>query len=79
MPNAATARTNLVGVRAMGSACGTSGLTRVVAGDATMSLMYRKISTMPPCGNRMRPTGAALTTTQLDRVRNWINAGALDN
>jgi mono/diheme cytochrome c family protein len=48
-------------------------ITRVVAGNATGSLLFQKISdgSMPP--------GGGLSTLQIDAVKSWINSGALNN
>jgi hypothetical protein len=79
-PGAAYA--NLVGVRAAGTACGTSGLTRVVAGSAAQSLLYNKLNAKTmgvaaPCGNP-EPSGdaPALSPAQMATIESWINAGA---
>lgn len=42
-----------------------------------MSLLYRKLVDMPPCGSRMPPTGP-LTAEEIGRVRAWIANGASD-
>jgi hypothetical protein len=92
MDSQADAYANLVGKVAAGSGCGTSGKLRVVAGDAAASLLLDKISNpMPACGNVM-PLGTkfepncltpdpSVCTTQVEiqLVRDWITAGALDN
>jgi len=78
MGNKANAHTNLVGKPALGSGCATKG-TRVVAGNAAMSILYQKVTT-PTCGVRMPAGGApALSTAETDRIKSWINAGALNN
>ncbi len=77
-----TAYTNLVGIKAAGSSCGTSGLTRVVAGNASMSLFYNKLNAKTtnvkaPCGDTM-PDGAAaaLSAANITLIQSWINGGA---
>ena len=78
MGSKANAYTNLVGKPAAGSGCNGKG-TRVVAGNAAMSILWQKV-TSPTCGNRMPAGGApALSKTETDRIKNWINAGALNN
>jgi hypothetical protein len=78
MGTKANAYTNLVGKPAGGFACNGKG-TRVVAGNAAMSIMYQKVTT-PTCGNRMPAGGApALPTVETDLIKNWINAGALND
>jgi hypothetical protein len=92
MDNQADAYANLVGKPAAGSACGTSGRTRVVAGDAAGSLLLDKISNpMPACGevmplgtkfepNCLVPDPSVCTTqAEVQLVRDWITAGALDD
>jgi hypothetical protein len=83
MSTQANAYKNLVGVKADGPKCGTSGLTRVVAGNASESLMYEKVSeAKPPCGGQM-PLGCSasscLSTSDQQEIQNWINAGAMNN
>jgi hypothetical protein len=73
----ATAYTNLVGVAGAGSSCSGKG-TRVVAGDADMSLLYTKVTT-PTCGSKMPLGETALTDSQAAEIAGWINAGALNN
>jgi hypothetical protein len=71
---------NLVGVDAMGPACGITDFVRVVPGDAEMSLLFLKVSeTPPPCGARMPLTGAPLSAEEQALVAAWINAGAQNN
>lgn len=78
MSNKGTAYSNLVGKAAAGAACNGMG-TRVVAGNAAMSILYQKVTT-PTCGIRMPAGGAAaLSMTETNRIRDWINAGALNN
>jgi len=55
-----------------------SGLSLVVPGNPEMSLLYRKLNDMPPCGSRMPPTGS-LSVEEIARFRTWIANGALDN
>jgi hypothetical protein len=75
---ASAVRSSLLGKAASGSECASSGLSLVTAGQPDKSLLYLKLTDMPPCGSRMPPTGA-LTAPELDRVRTWIANGALDN
>jgi hypothetical protein len=80
MSTQAKAYTDLVGVKAAGPACGTSGLTRVVKDDATTSLLYLKVSeTTPPCGSPMPLNGTPLSTAETTMVKDWINGGAPNN
>jgi hypothetical protein len=79
MPNQATAYTNLVGVSADGLSCGSSGLDRVVAGDADSSLLYQKVAGTASCGARMPFMGAPLPAGQVADIQAWINAGAMND
>lgn len=76
MSTRAMAHANLVGVAAAGGACGSSGLTRVTAGDASRSLLYEKVAGTPSCGARMPRNATALTAAQIETIRAWIAAGA---
>jgi hypothetical protein len=75
----AMAFTNLVGVVASGSACGTSGKTRVVPGNSAMSLLPQMLTATPPCGMQMPRTGGPLTAAQIAQISSWIDGGALNN
>jgi hypothetical protein len=77
MGTKANAYTNLVGKAAAGGACSGKG-TRVVAGNAAMSILYTKVTT-PTCGSRMPQGSGPLSADQQNRIRDWINAGALNN
>jgi hypothetical protein len=66
---------------AAGVSCNTSGLKRVVPGDAAMSVLFEKVdSANPPCGSQMpygcAGTGTCLTAAQVMEIGSWINAGA---
>jgi outer membrane protein assembly factor BamB len=75
---ASAIRASLLNKAASGSECMASGLSLVVPGNPDMSLLYRKLTDMPPCGSRMPPTGP-LTTEEIGRIRTWIANGALDD
>jgi outer membrane protein assembly factor BamB len=75
---ASTVRASIVDHAATGSECSTSDMSLVVPGEPDMSLLYRKLTNEPPCGSRM-PPASALTASELDRVRQWIANGALDD
>jgi len=64
----------LVGQPAAGSACGTSGLTRVVPSDSANSLLYLKITHTQPCGEPMPVL--KLSEEKIELVRRWIDEGA---
>ena len=54
--------------------------TRVVAGNATSSLIYQKLANTHTCGgNRMPDGGPAWSSNQLRMLREWINRGASNN
>jgi hypothetical protein len=80
MSTKATAFSNLVGVSAMGIACGGKG-TRVVAGNANGSILFEKVDpgTPAPCGSKMPLGLTPLTTAQADEIQSWINGGALND
>jgi hypothetical protein len=63
---------------ASGVTCASTGLMRVVPGEPEMSLLYLKLFDPPPCGDRM-PVAQLLTTEQIEQIRLWIEAGALNN
>lgn len=54
------------------------GNTLVVSGDANASGLVDKIEPNPAHGSRM-PIGGALTTSQIQTIRAWINEGAKNN
>lgn len=76
--SASAVRTSILNRPASGSQCMASGMSLVVPGSPDMSLLYRKLVDMPPCGSRMPPTGS-LTMEEIDRVRTWIANGAMDD
>lgn len=61
----------LVGVTSTTAVC--NGRTYVVPGDPTNSLIYGKISGIPPCGIPM-PVGSELSVEDIEAVRLWIEA-----
>lgn len=84
---------SLVGLPCMGPACSQVG-TRVVPWDPDQSVMYRKLSPMPPCGVQMpadkttfstngtsnlKFSGVPLPAEQQQLIYNWIQEGAQDN
>jgi hypothetical protein len=80
-----TAYKNLVNIPAAGPLCSSTGLTRVVPGNASSSLMYDKIhDASPPCGVQMPYAGAPyhltpLTANEQSLIESWINGGAQNN
>lgn len=83
---------NLVGVVAMGAPCAPTGQLRVSPGQPDASLLLDKLSHVTPsCGDPM-PIGTRLepdcldpspavcnTAAEIELVRAWIAAGALEN
>ncbi|NNE07622.1 MAG: hypothetical protein HKN20_03565 [Gemmatimonadetes bacterium] len=55
------------------------GIDNVEPGDAENSVLWLKVVGDPDFGNRMPLFGAALSQEQTDMIRDWIDAGALDN
>jgi hypothetical protein len=80
MSTKALAFKDLVGVEAMGSACGGMG-TRVVASNAGNSIMFKKVDPAQPapCGSKMPLGLTPLTAAQTAEIESWINAGALND
>ncbi len=80
MSTKAAAFKDLVGMAAMGTACGGMG-TRVVAGSASTSIMFEKVDPAEgsPCGSKMPLGLTPLTTAQAGEIESWINAGAMNN
>lgn len=80
------AHAQLVGVAAMGTGCSGSGRMRVVPGMPDESLLWLKPHSKvegiaAPCGDPM-PLGATrdpISQEELDAIRGWITAGALDD
>jgi hypothetical protein len=55
---------------------------RVVAGSADTSFLYEKISKNSPAGGKggtRMPQGGALTSCEIDAIKQWINDGAMNN
>jgi hypothetical protein len=77
MTTQANAYANLVNVPAAGVNCSGKG-TRVVPGNADMSVMYLKVSLddPSPCGNKMPDGLPPLSSDEADGIEAWINAGA---
>ena len=80
MSTQALAFKDLVGVEAMGIACGGMG-TRVVAGNAANSILFKKIDPAQPapCGAKMPLGLPPLTAAQTAEIESWINGGALND
>jgi hypothetical protein len=55
------------------------GMPYVVPGDPESSLFYVKLTRDFECGERMPLGGGALPSDQIEMVRSWIAAGALDD
>jgi len=56
-----------------------SGFKRVAPGNAADSYLYMKIAGDPRVVGERMPFGGTLTSTEIEEVRAWIDAGALDN
>ena len=57
-----------------------SGFRRVEPGRAADSYLYMKIAGDPRiAGGPMPADGTTLTAVEIDAVRAWIDAGAMDN
>ncbi len=55
-------------------------LTLVVPGDSASSLLVNKIeSSNPQVGVRMPLFGLALSQSEINLIKNWIDQGALNN
>jgi len=66
----------LVNVPARGTGC--RGQMRVAPGDPDSSALVTLISGRS-CGVSMPPTGKTMSDDEIELVRRWISAGALDN
>jgi hypothetical protein len=78
MPNKMTAYTNLVGMNSM--SC--SGQKRVVAGDPANSVLFHSVdrTNLGSCMVPQMPRNAAKwSAANIETVRAWIMAGALNN
>jgi hypothetical protein len=67
--------TNLVNAQAQ---AGCTTQKRVQPGDATVSVLYKRISGSD-CGSRMPKNLAPLASSDIAKIRDWINQGALNN
>jgi hypothetical protein len=56
--------------------CRDSGLKRVVPGAPEQSLLLLKVEGSPPCGQAMPPNPPLLDAADIQRIRDWIMAGA---
>lgn len=52
---------------------------RIVPSDAANSLLVKKLEGAAGVGDRMPRGGPYLSTTEIDSIKAWINAGALNN
>jgi hypothetical protein len=75
MGSQSVAHASLVGVTAR---CGAGANTRVVAGDSSHSLLWRKVAGVDLCGVRMPRMLTPLDDTQIAQIAHWIEAGALE-
>ena len=76
---------NLVGVVAMGTACGFAAPdggpppTRVIPGDAADSLLYLKITNAQKCGGGMPLDANSLSNDDILTIKAWIDQGAAND
>jgi hypothetical protein len=75
MGNESIAYTSMVGVVAR---CGGGANTLVIPGDAARSLLWRKVSDVDLCGQRMPRMDESLSASEIDLIARWINGGALE-
>lgn len=66
----------LVGKTSSSAMC--SGETYVKAGDPEGSLLYQKVAAAPMCGMRM-PPGGMVPASDVELLKNWIMAGAMND
>lgn len=60
-----------------GEGCGDAKV--VIPGDPEHSMLYLKVSMdKPPCGERMPVTTGALPAAEIELIRAWIAAGAVE-
>ncbi|MBX2972747.1 MAG: hypothetical protein KF797_06565 [Flavobacteriales bacterium] len=52
---------------------------RVVPGDPDASVLWHKVNFTDEYGLGMPPNGSALTSAELQTIREWIEQGAMDN
>lgn len=51
----------------------------IVPGNADSSIIILKLRPSPPFGSRMPASGSYLTTPEIKKFEDWINAGAKNN
>ena len=73
------AYTNLVGVMAMGTKCGTTKESRVLKNSSATSLLYSKVKGTQDCGVQMPDGQNALGASDIALVQTWIDEGAPNN
>jgi hypothetical protein len=56
-----------------------SGFKRVLPGNAADSYLYMKLAGDPRIVGERMPFGGMLTADEIEAVKQWIDAGALDN
>jgi hypothetical protein len=56
-----------------------SGFKRVLPGIGSDSYLYMKITADPRIVGERMPFGGMLTADEIEKVKAWIDAGALDN
>ena len=51
----------------------------IISGDGANSSLYFKLTTSQLFGSRMPPGGPYVPTSDMQKIKNWIDAGAPDN
>jgi hypothetical protein len=75
-----TAWSNIVNVAPTLGACAGTGRIRVIAFNSASSLIYRKLADVtPPCGGHMPSSTTFWSAADLQKLREWIDAGAPNN
>jgi mono/diheme cytochrome c family protein len=73
----ATAYATLLGKDSISKRC--AGKPLILPHQPDASLFLQKLVAAPPCGDQMPLGGGHLSTAQVNLVRSWIAAGALDD
>lgn len=77
LSDADIAYTQIVGIRATGAFCKDRGLTHVVPSDVAGSFFLAKLRAGPQCGERMPLGGPYIPEPVLEKIAEWIAAGAV--
>jgi hypothetical protein len=75
-----TTWSNVVNVAPTLSPCAGTGRIRIIPNNSASSLIYRKLAdATPPCGNHMPNSSTFWSSTDLQKLQQWIDAGAQNN